>query len=449
MRFSRRNLLQLAGGMAAAALPGRRAAAWAQGMGPAPAGADNFGESPYRPLPLTFFAHRLGTDHCEGVSVMDMNGDGRPDIVSGAYWYENPGAAGGPWPRHQFREVALIGEFVSDCNEFVFDVNKDGRPDLVTAGWQRDGLWWFENPGRVGPMWQAHKICHSIDTEGMAIGDLLGSGKADDLLACHYNSEGLLWVNFAGREPVVHHVGERIDGGRHGQGDGHGVGVGDVDGDGKNDILTRHGWFRNIDAAHDRWEWHPDWDLQEAGFPIVAYDVNGDGLMDIIYGHGHDYGLYWLEQVGGGAGRSWRRHLIDDSFSQVHAIALADLDGDGQPELIAGKRYRSDPNPGNYDPLVVYYYKLDRASRRFTRYPVSYNGTAEAGTQILAVDIDGDGDLDIVVAGKTGVHWLESYRVNNVPNAVREKELLYNYNWPFPGEGHKVGQQNEPADTPY
>lgn len=450
MSLSRRDLLQMAGGLAAAVLPGGRRAR-AQDMGPAQgaAGADSFGQSPYRAAPITFFSHRLGTDHCEGVAVMDMNGDGRLDILSGAYWYENPGAAGGPWARHQFREVALTGEFVADCGEFLFDVNKDGRMDLVTAGWQRDGIWWFENPGRPDTLWNGHKICHSIDTEGMAVGDLLGSGKTDDLVACHYNSEGLVWVNFAGREPVVRPVGIRMDSGRHGQGDGHGVGIGDVDGDGKNDILTRWGWFRNIDARNNQWEWHPEWDLQEAGFPILVYDVNHDGKADIIFGHGHDYGLYWLEQTSSGGQRAWRRHLIDDSFSQAHALALADIDGDGEPELISGKRYRSDPNPGNYDPLVVYYYKLDRRTLRFTRYPISYNGTAEVGTQIIPVDIDGDGDLDLIVAGKTGVHWLENYKVNNVPNKVRDKELLFNYDWPFPGEGHKVGQQNQPADTPY
>ena len=48
----------------------------------------------------TFLAHRLGTDHAEGVTTLDMNGDGFPDIVSGAYWYENPGANGGEWKRH-------------------------------------------------------------------------------------------------------------------------------------------------------------------------------------------------------------------------------------------------------------------------------------------------------------------------------------------------------------
>ena len=418
-----------------------------------------YGASPYPKLPLTFFAHRLGTDHCEGVSVMDFNGDGRLDIISGAYWYENPGPAGGPWVRRQFRLVPTLDERVTDCGEFLLDVNKNGRLDLVTSGWQRDGMYWYENPGRLGPLWKCHKICHSVDTEGMAIGDLMGNGRNEDVVACHYDSSGLLWINFSGKQPVVHQLGARIPRPtpktppKHpvwppdfGQGDGHGVGIGDLDGDGKSDILTRHGWFKNVNAAQNQWEWRPEWELkEEAGFPMIAYDVNADGVMDFIYGNGHDYGLYWMEQLGHG---NWRQHLIDDSVSQVHAIAMADLDGDGQPELIAGKRYRADPNPGQYDPLALHYYKIDRRTQRFTRFPISYNGTAGAGTTIIPIDLDGDGDLDIIVAGRTGVHWLESYRIGSPGprDAVRDKELRYNYDWPFSGEGTEVGQQSAPTD---
>src|SRR5579875_3671673 len=84
---------------------------------------------------LAFLTHRLGTDHAEGISMMDMNGDGFVDLLSGAYWYENPGAAGGEWKQHQFRTVGIHNEFVSDCGEWVIDVDHDGLLDLVTAGW--------------------------------------------------------------------------------------------------------------------------------------------------------------------------------------------------------------------------------------------------------------------------------------------------------------------------
>ena len=388
------------------------------------------GNGPYGVPQASFFSHRLGTDHAEGISTADMNGDGHPDILSGAYWYENPGPEGGEWKRHQFRTVETSGEFVSECGEWVVDVNHDGAPDLVTVGWQTDGLWWYENPKKAGVMWERHLITHTVKTEGGWMADLNGDG-TPDLALGHYGRSGVIWVDFAGSEPKVHQAGGPDQ-------DGHGIGMADVDGDGKVDLLTPFGWFQNIDANQDKWQWHADWTLGESGFPIIGYDVNNDGKTDIIYGRGHSYGLYWLEQQGDGANRRFVKHIIDESFSQVHVLKLVDIDGDGEMELLAGKRYRghSGNDPGSYDPLVIYYYKIDRKNGTFTRYTVSVNGTAGAGTQFIVQDLDGDGDPDIAVAGKTGVHFLENLKVNKVPKARREKELLLNdKDWPFPGEG--------------
>ena len=201
-------------------------------------------------------------------------------------------------------------------------------------------------------MWKAEKITDSYDTEGGAFADINGDGKPDLALA-HYNRSGVLWIDFSKDKPRVHHLGGREE-------DGHGIGVADINGDGKADVLTTHGWFEQIDADNDQWKWHGDWDIGDAGFPILGYDVNHDGKLDLIYGQGHGYGLYWLEQAGTADNPIWTRHTIDESFSQSHALLLADIDDDGTPELITGKRYRghSGDDPGSYDPVVVYAYKL-------------------------------------------------------------------------------------------
>jgi hypothetical protein len=387
----------------------------------------------------TFLVHRLGSDHAEGIASLDMNGDGRPDLLSGSYWYENPGPNGGEWKRHQYRTVEIVGEFVSDCGEWTVDVNKDGAPDVVTTGWMTNGVYWYENPKKPDVVWQRHKIADSIDTEGGAFADINGDGKPDLALA-HYNHSGILWIDFSGPEPKVHHLGDEHQ-------DGHGIGIADIDGDGKADVLTPFGWFKNIDADHDKWEWHGDWDLADAGFPTIGYDVNNDGKLDLIYGQGHGYGLYWLEQQGDASHRTWVKHIIDESFSQSHALKLIDIDGDGEPELLTGKRYRghNGNDPGSYDPLVVYYYKIDRKTGKFTRYPISVNGTAGVGSQFIVEDLDGDGDLDLATAGKTGVHYFENLTINAIPKTTREDQLFLNKDWPFPGEGEVVPWDNGPA----
>ena len=420
---------------------------------------------------IAFLAHRLGTDHAEGISVLDMNGDGFDDLLSGAYWYENPGAQGGAWKQHQFRTVGTHNEFVSDCGEWIVDVDHDGLPDLVTTGWIQNGLWWYRNPGpeatKAGTMWKAEKISDSFDTEGGAFADINGDGKPDLALA-HYNRSGILWADFSGAQPRVHHLGGRAE-------DGHGIGIADINGDGKADVLTTHGWFEQVDANNDKWTWHADWDLGDTGFPIVGYDVNHDGRMDLIYGQGHGYGLYWLEQAGTSGKPMWIRHTIDESFSQSHALAMVDIDGDGVPELITGKRYRghSGADPGSYDPVVVYAYKLPTQSQfsgmsggggtgkqgatpsmmiadkgqdpLFTRITLSENGTASAGTQFVFGDFDHDGDIDLASAGKLGVHFLENLKVNNASKAAREETQPLNREWPFPGEGQSVPQEDGPT----
>ena len=427
---------------------------------------------------VAFLTHRLGTDHSEGVSLLDMNGDGFADLLSGAYWYENPGANGGEWKQHQFRTVGIHNEFVNDCGEWIVDVDHDGLPDLVSTGWIANGLWWYKNPGpkatAAGAMWKAEKITDSFDTEGGAFADINGDGQSDVALA-HYNHSGVLWVDFSKAKPRVHKLGGTAE-------DGHGIGVADINGDGKPDVLTPHGWFQQIDADNDKWQWHNDWDLGDAGFPILGYDVNHDGKMDLIYGQGHGYGLYWLEQAGTETSPRWIRHTIDESFSQSHALILADIDGDGQPELITGKRYRghSGGDPGSYDPVVVYAYKLPTkadfsslsantgtlrpaapagatspsgamligntgSDPLFRRMTLSENGTASAGTQFIVTDLDHDGDMDIASAGKLGVHVLENLKVNKVPKNVREETQPLNRKWPFPDEGKEVDQEDGPA----
>ena len=99
--------------------------------------------------------------------------------------------------------------------------------------------------------------------------------------------------------------------------------------------------------------------------------------------------------------------MIDDTFSQVHALHLADLDGDGDEELIAGKRVlaHNGKDPGAQDPPCLFYYQWDPSEATFERFTID-EGRVGVGLQIHSGDLDGNGRTDIVVAGKSGTYLL-------------------------------------------
>ncbi len=360
-----------------------------------------------------FLLHKIGSDRSEGTAVFDFDRDGKLDVTSGAFWYRAP-----DWTPREFRDAPPSGEYIVNCGEFAIDVNKDGYTDIISAGWMEDGIFYYQNPKESGTKWPKVKITSSRNTEGMISVDVDGDG-TPDILPCHYTHNGVYWVQIKDGKFNRRPIGD--------PGDGHGIGFADLDGDGKRDILTPDGWYRQVNLEKDEWEWRPEFNLGTAGISILGYDVNGDGLTDIVYSHGHDYGIYWLEQGKRGPERTWTPHLIDDSFSQVHTLQLVDLNGDGRPELLAGKRYRghNEKDPGSFDPLVINYYTIEPgATPKITRYPIAYNSIAGAGMQFVVMDLDGDGDVDIITAGKTGQYWFENMTVNKVP--WQERELIFN-----------------------
>jgi hypothetical protein len=365
---------------------------------------------------ILFRKHTLDLGCCETVTVTDVNRDGRLDVVCGENWYEQVEPESGRGPRfikHKFREIEYTDYYLEDLSDLAIDVNGDGYPDIVSCSYWSKPLTWWENPGKNGGPWREHVIDTGAPIEFVFLVDILNTGKPLQLLP-QFGSTNfpLRWYELAGSgsaEAWIKHEVSPMSW-------GHGIGAGDVNGDGRTDIITPRGWFEAPpDPRQGSWTFHPEFDLGATGF-IFVEDVNRDGVPDLVTSMGHEYGIFWLEQRKDGAGnRSWQKHLIDDGFSQAHAMTLIDLNGDGRRDIVTGKRfYAHEHDPGANEPLGVYWYEpFDSTDRiQWRRHIIDYSTRTGAGLQIPVIDIDGDGDLDIVVAGKSGLYLFENLTVS-------------------------------------
>jgi hypothetical protein len=366
---------------------------------------------------IPFRKQTIDLGRSESVAVTDINRDGRLDIVSGENWYEQappaPASEGSRWIKHHFRDLPFSDGYIEDLSDLAVDVNGDGYPDIVSCSYWDEPLTWWQNPGAQDKPWRKTIIQTGSPVEFVFLVDLANSGQPNQLLPQFGNENfPMSWYEIVGKGSdakwVRHIVSEHSY--------GHGIGAGDVNKDGKNDIITPKGWFESpSDPRNGRWIFHPEFDLGATGF-IYVNDVNGDGLPDLVTSMAHSYGILWYEQkMNQDGSRSWLKHVIDDAWSQAHAMTLADLKGDGKMELVTGKRYYAhEHDPGAAEPLGVYWYEPVQSAGRlqWIRHVIDYSSRAGGGMQIPIVDIDGDGDLDIVVAGKSGLFLFENLSID-------------------------------------
>jgi FG-GAP-like repeat len=368
-----------------------------------------------------------GRSEFEAAGVFDVDNDGYLDIVSGDTWYQGP-----QWKPYHVREVKRQGTYYNDFATLPLDLNGDGHIDFVTCSYFGKGVGWVENPGKAGSPWIDHEVDRPGNIEASWMVDLSGDG-VPDVLPNTVNT--VVWYEVIMRPDGKGHGLKKHDFGT--QAAGHGVGSGDVNGDGRVDLLTPKGWFEApADPAHQSWAWHPEWQLGATGIQILARDVDGDGLSDVVYGMGHDYGLYWLRQAKNSGGeRSWSKQTIDRSIASVHTLLWVDIDGDGKAhELVTGKRvYAHEIEPGATDGSTIAWYQFDPNSKEWVKHVIFQGepaknapakgserlalkdfppGTAGTGLQVTALDIDKDGDIDLVCPGKSGLYLFENLRVS-------------------------------------
>lgn len=360
--------------------------------------------------PLKFKVKWLAIDTNEACDVGDINKDGQMDVIAGRNWYAAPD--------YLPRPVRGIGEFGKDYSEnngeHLYDVDGDGWLDLVAGSFVPTKLNWYKNPGKqgleFGKIWPEKLLADTgfSQNEMSWFRDMDGDGKPEFVTNSWNKEMRLAWWNIetTGKKKSL---AAKATGVVIGTENGHGQGFGDLNGDGLEDIVFGNGWYERPKADADKGNWpvHSDFQLPHASCPILVLDVDNDGRNDLVWGNGHGYGLHYYRQLEPVDGKlAWEKNELDKTWSQAHALTWADIDGDGEKEIITGKRVRahSGGDPGAGDESAMYYYDLDKTTKKFTRHLIAKG--VGSGLQIRVADMNGDKLMDVVVAGKDGTQIL-------------------------------------------
>lgn len=375
--------------------------------------------------------------HAEGAYYGDFNKDGKLDVVAGPYWYEGPDFD----KKHEiYPAKAIDQEKYSDIfGMFVADLNGDGWDDVFVCPHPGTDSYWYENPQGKEGHWKKHAGPKELGNESQMWGGilypgiLLGGVISDEAMirlidekaerfrpGPLYNMNGKL--GFGTYEIVdempkwtFHQVsGEDKRYHRY----THGIGYGDISGDKVADVLEAKGWWEQpLSKADTPWTFHA-FDFGSDPSHMLVYDFNGDGLNDVVCAHHcHLYGLLYWKQIKDVDGKiSFEKTEImpikpDEnpdalSFSQMHAFALADVNGDGVMDFVTGKRFwahgsKGDVEPNN--PAVLYWFETKRDGNGGVEFiPHKIDDDSGVGTQVATVDLNGDGLPDIIVSNKKG-----------------------------------------------
>jgi hypothetical protein len=348
--------------------------------------------------PIDFTERTIATGLKGGYQVLavDLNGDGRKDILALAsdldelVWFENPS-----WTRH-----VIVSGRRRMINAAVWDWDGDGIPEIVLA--EEFSPRPAKSLGLVSILtrqgdprrpWSIREIDRLPTSHRLRLARIDGGGKPV-VLNAPLAAATAEPPDYRAKTPLVFYrpgdwkrelITDQIEGVMHG------IFVVDWDGDGRDEILTAsmsgiH--MMKLDKA-GRWSSQELTKGDPAPWPQSgASDVAAGRLgrkrflAAIEPWHGHQLAVYFEEKG------AWRRHVIESRMVDGHALQVVDLDGDGRDEIVAGYR-------GGDHSLHVYT-AGDSRGQRWTRSTVDHGGMAAAACDVADF---GAGRKEIVCIG--------------------------------------------------
>jgi len=327
-------------------------------------------------------------------ALVDLDRDGDLDFVLGGrgfkpaqlYWFEF--RAANDWVRR------LVGtNYLSDVGLAALDVDRDGWTDLVCSGV------WYRNSGKPrAEQFQrfifdenaagAHDILAAdVDADGHSDLLLMGDERTRLNTLCWYgipSDPKQPWLRQVVGPPVHGAITPR--------------GVADLDNDGDLDILRADTWFENKDGKGRQWLPHQNIPRGRKGpFGIcvrtAVADLDDDGKNEVVIADADitDSKVVVLKNSDGKGG-SWSRTELPRSFvyGSLHALAVADFNGDGRPDIVANEQEELLPT-GRENPRWVIWENL--GGNRFAERIVL--DSKLGGHELQVGDVDNDGDIDI------------------------------------------------------
>ncbi len=342
------------------------------------------------------------------VLAADMNMDGHVDIVvvdtegDRLLWLQNDGGA---TPGFTTIEISAVEDGIRSIA--LGDLNADGYPEIFSASTNDGRVAWWANGGGLTPTFTPTDITAALtDVYSIAVHDMDRDGDLDVVAGTAtpaFDSGALLWFDSDGSYPPVFTERAITTGGAV-----QSVSVGDVDNDGDGDILSSNRTDNALYVYENR--------LCAVGFPdrfvasseamgadaVHAADLTGNGAPDIVVASllSTTRGITWFANDGSTIPTLTEADLaLDASGNRPQSVSSGDIDGDGDLDVLAASEV------GNW---IRWYENDGSGSPSFTPHDVTL--TMFNARDVIAADVDNDGDMDVIGASSTEnkVSWFEN-----------------------------------------